>query len=437
MKLRLITICILINCSLVFGQKKSEESVVDRFLRYAKFDTQSQEDLETTPTTNHQFAFAKRLVAELKSLGLQNISLDDHCFVFATLPSNLPKDQAKEIPVIGLISHIDTSPAVSGKDVHPVIHTNYQGDDIILPNDPKQVLSVAKNPRLKDYIGDSIITADGTTLLGADDKAGVAEIMTAMQALVNNPSIKHGTVKIAFTPDEETGTGIGKFDVKKFGARYAYTIDGGTLGEINEESWNADQATVTFHGKSTHPGTAKGMMVNSMYAAADFLLQLPDSMKPETTEKREGFIHPDHGTLGVEESSIKFILRDFDESGLDNQHAILKAIRDSSLQHFPGTAIDLDIKPDYRNMKVVLDSVPFVIANAVEACKRAGVVPEIVPIRGGTDGSDLTFVGLPCPNIFTGGENFHSKLEWVPVRGMNKAVETLLNLIQIWREKNS
>ena len=437
MNLRLITIFILINFSLAFGQKKSEESVVDRFLRYAKFDTQSQEDLETTPTTKHQFAFAKQLVSELKSLGLQNISLDDHCFVFATLPSNLPKDQAKKIPVIGLISHMDTSPAVSGKDVHPVIHANYQGNDIVLPNDAAQVLAVAKNPRLKDDIGDSIITADGTTLLGADDKAGVAEIMTAIQALVNNPSVKHGTVKIAFTPDEETGTGIGKFDVKKFGARYAYTIDGGTLGEINEESWNADQATVIFHGASAHPGTAKGTMVNSMYAAADFLLQLPDSMKPETTEKREGFIHPDHGTLGIEESSIKLILRDFDVSGLENQHAVLKAIRDSSLQHFPGTKIDLDIKPDYRNMKVVLDSVPFVIANAVEACKRAGVTPEIVPIRGGTDGSDLTFMGLPCPNIFTGGENFHSKLEWIPVRGMNKAVETLLNLIQVWREKNS
>ena len=429
--------CLMVVAGGALSQKQSGESVVDRFLRYVKFDTQSKDDVTSTPTSSLEFALAKQLVKELKLLGLKDAAVDGHCFVFATLPGNLPKSRLEKTPVIGLISHMDTSPEVTDADVHPLVHTNYQGADIILPDDTSQIISVSKNPHLKDYLGGSIITAAGGTLLGADDKAGIAEIMTMLQKLKADPSIHHGTIKIAFTPDEETGSGIAKFDVKRFGARYAYTVDGDRAGQINEESWSADQATVTFKGRSAHPGSAKGIMVNAMYAAADFLLQLPDSMKPESTEGRQGFLHPDHGTLGVEESTIKLILRDFDISGLERQHAVLSAVRDSTLAHFPGVTIDLAFRKDYRNMKTVLDSVPFVTQYALEACKRAGLTPEIVPIRGGTDGSDLTFMGLPCPNIFTGGENFHSKLEWIPVQGMEKAVDVLLNLVQIWAEKSS
>ena len=423
-------------CSGTFSQKKSDESVVDRFLRYVKFDTESKDDVTATPTSTLEIALARKLVGELKALGLKDAVVDDNCFVFATLPGNLPKAELSKAPVIGLISHLDTSPEVTDAGVNPIVHSNYQGGDIVLPDDTLQVITAAKNPHLRDFVGGAIITAGGRTLLGADDKAGIAEIMTMLHALVADPSLHHGTLKIAFTPDEETGSGIAKFNVKKFGARYAYTVDGDRTGQINEESWSADQATVTIHGRSAHPGSAKGIMINSMYAAADFLLQLPDSLKPEATEGREGFLHPDHGTLGVEESTIKLILRDFDLSGLERQHDVLSAVRDSTLGHFPGVTIDLSFRKDYRNMKTVLDSVPFVTEYALEACKRAGIIPEIVPIRGGTDGSDLTFMGLPCPNIFTGGENFHSKLEWIPVDGMEKAVKVLLNLVQVWAEKS-
>ena len=433
----LVVCCMVLASAEAVSQKQPEESVVDRFLRYVKFDTQSKDDITSTPTSKLEFALAKKLVQELKALGLKDAAVDGQCFVFATLPGNLPKSQLEKIPAIGLISHLDTSPEVTDAGVHSLVHTNYQGEDIVLPDDTSQIISVAKNPHLKDYLGGSIITAGGTTLLGADDKAGIAEIMTMLHKLKDDPFIHHGTIKIAFTPDEETGSGIAKFNVKKFGARYAYTVDGDRTGQINVESWSADQATVTLKGRSAHPGSAKGVMVNSMYAAADFLLQLPDSMKPESTEGRQGFLHPDHGTLGVEESTIKLILRDFDVSGLERQHAVLAAVRDSTLAHFPGVSIDLTFRKDYRNMKTVLDSVPFVTQYALEACRRAGLNPEIVPIRGGTDGSDLTFMGLPCPNIFTGGENFHSKLEWIPVQGMEKAVDVLLNLVQIWVEKNS
>ncbi len=412
-----------------------DETVVSRFLRYAKIDTQSREDADGTPSTDKQFTLARLLVAELKDLGLSDAAVDEHCFVYATLRSNLPEDQAIKIPVIGLISHMDTSPEVSGAGVNPVLHRDYQGEEIILPNDTTRRLSVSRNPHLKDAIGSDLITADGRTLLGADDKAGIAEIMTALQVMVRDPAIKHGTVAIAFTPDEETGTGIALFNLKKFGARYAYTVDGGPTGEINEESWNAETATITFRGKNTHPGTAKGIMVNSMYAAAEFLREIPERMKPEMTEKREGFIHPDRGSLGVEESRLTVILRNFEK--LDAERALLASIRDSTVRLFPGTSIDLTFTPGYSNMKTVLDSVPFVVDYAVEACRRAGVSPAVVPVRGGTDGSDLSAMGLPCPNIFTGGDNFHGKLEWVSVRGMDRSVQVLLNLIEIWREKNS
>jgi tripeptide aminopeptidase len=414
-----------------------KESVVDRFLRYVKIDTQSKEDVDSIPSTQKQFNLARLLVEELKALGLTDARVDAHCYVYATLPSNLPSEQANKVPTIGLLSHMDTSPAVSGEHVYPIVHKNYQGGDIVLPKDNTQVISVKDNPRLLDNIGSEIITADGTTLLGADDKAGIAEILTVLQTLVHNPSLKHGTIKIAFTPDEEVGKGADAFDVKGFGAQYAYTVDGGQTGEISNETWNADQATITVQGKSTHPGTAKGVMVNSLYAMADFVSRFPDDMKPETTEGRVGFLHPYTGTLETEESKIKVLLRDFDLEGLERQKKILYSMKDETLKKFPNVKIDIDIKESYRNMRLVLDKYQFVTEYALEACKRSGVTPIFKPIRGGTDGARLTFKGLPCANIFTGGENFHGKLEWIPVRGMEKAVETVLNLIQIWVEKNS
>lgn len=438
MKLSKYSILFWVSCFAIINPAKAyspHESVVDRLLRYVKIDTQSKEDVDSTPTTAGQFTLARMIVEELKGMGIQDARLDKHCFVYATLPAT-SDSLARRTAVIGLIAHMDTSPSESGANVHPVIHHNYQGGDIVLPADTTQVITVKKNPDLLKNTGSDILTSDGATLLGADDKAGCAEIMTLLQTLLEDRSIGHGTVKIAFTPDEETGSGIGKFDVKNFGARYAYTIDGGFTGEICNNTWNADQATVTVHGVSTHPGTAKGVMVNSVYAMSDFILRLPSDMRPETTEKQEGFLHPYAGALDVETSTLKILLRDFELSGLARQKKILDEIREATLKKYPEVKIDLDVKPSYRNMKLVLDSIPFVTEYAMEAAKRAGVKPDLTPSRGGTDGSDLTFMGLPCPNIFTGGENFHGKLEWIPVKGMEETVKTLVELVKIWSEKS-
>ncbi len=425
----------ILSVTIVYSQPQ-KKSVVDRFLNYVKFDTQSKEDVDTIPSTRKQFDLARVLVTELKELGLSDARVDDHCYVYATLPSNLPAEGAQKVPVIGLISHMDTSPAVSGAGVNPVIHKNYQGGDIVLPNDKTQVITVDKNLKLKECIGSDIITADGTTLLGSDDKTGCAEIMTALQTLINTPSLKHGTIAVAFTPDEEVGNGAEKFDIKGFGAKYAYTVDGEFTGSINTETWNADEATVVVHGKSTHPGTAKGMMVNSLYAMSDFLLRFPIDMRPETTEKRVGFLHPFTGTLETEESRVKILLRDFDLSGLERQRKILGDMKTATLAKYPEVKIDLDIKEKYRNMKLELDKFPQVTEYAFEASRRAGVTPELIAVRGGTDGAVLTYKGLPCPNLYTGGQNFHGKLEWVSVRGMEATVTTIVNLLQIWTEKN-
>ena len=412
------------------------ETVVQRLLRYVTFDTQSKEDVDSIPSTRKQFELANLLVTELRELGLADARVDAHCYVYATLPTNLPPSKAKNVPMIGLISHMDTSPAVSGANVNAVVHKNYQGGDIRLTGDTTQVLTVKQNPQLAENIGGDIITTDGTTLLGADDKAGIAEIMTALQTLIHNPRLQHGTIKVAFTPDEEVGAGADKFDVKGYGAEYAYTIDGGTTGEISNETWNANTATVTVQGKSTHPGTAKGLMVNSLYAMADFISRFPDGMKPETTEKREGFLHPYDGRLETEQSRIKVLLRDFDVGGLEKQEQILYRMRDETLKKFPGVKIDVKIDENYRNMRLILEKYPQVTEYAMEAARRAGVTPFLKPIRGGTDGSVLTYKGLPTPNVFTGGENYHGKLEWASVRGMEKAVDTILNLVQIWVEKS-
>lgn len=414
--------------------KPPTEPVLDRFLRYVKIDTQSQEDQSTTPSTRKQLNLANLLAKELTTLGAENVRVSEFGIVYATVPGNLA-DNSK-VPVVGFIAHMDTSPAVSGENVNAIIHKNYQGGDITLPKDPTQVITVEKNPVLKTLIGDDIITADGTTLLGSDDKSGVAELMTMIDILRQNPQIKHGTLAIAFTPDEEVGTGIEKFDVKGFGAKVAYTVDGGELGEISDETWSARTATITFQGKSTHPGSARGIMVNAMYAIADYLNRFPHDMLPETTEGRVGFVHPYAGVIDVESSNLKILLRDFDISGLDAKEKLLRDMVAQTAAKFKDVKITIDVKENYKNMKEVLKNYPELTNNASEAARRAGLKPFMKPIRGGTDGARLTFRGLPTPNLFTGGGNFHGKLEFNSRRGLEKSTETLVHLVQIFAEKS-
>jgi tripeptide aminopeptidase len=410
------------------------EPVLERFLRYVKIDTQSQEDQTTTPSTRKQLNLANLLAKELTTLGAENVRVSEFGIVYATLPGNLP-DNSK-VPVVGFIAHMDTSPAVSGENVNAVIHKNYQGGDIVLPKDTNQVITVAKNPVLKTLIGDDIITADGTTLLGSDDKSGVAEIMTMLDTFKQNPQLKRGTIAIAFTPDEEVGTGIEKFDVNGFGAKVAYTVDGGELGEISEETWSARTATVTFQGLSTHPGSAKGIMVNAMYALGDYLSRFPKDMLPETTEGRVGFVHPYAGTADVEQSSVRILLRDFDLSGLDAKEKMLRDMVAQTAAKFPQVKVTINVKENYKNMKEVLKNFPELTKNAMDAAQRAGLKPFLKPIRGGTDGARLTFRNLPTPNLFTGGGNFHGKLEFNSRRGLEKSTETLIHLVQIFAEKS-
>jgi tripeptide aminopeptidase len=416
--------------------KPPSESVLDRFLRYVKIDTQSAEDAGKVPSTDKQLNLARLLEKELKMLGAENVRISEFGIVYAMIPGNLP-DNSK-VPTIGFIAHMDTSPAVSGANVNPIIHRNYQGGDIVLPNDNTQVITVSQNPDLKNLIGDDIITADGTTLLGSDDKAGIAEIMTMIDIFRQNPQLKRGNIAIAFTPDEEVGGGIDKFDIKGWGAKFAYTVDGEQLGDISNETWSARTATLIFRGKSTHPGTAKGIMVNSMYAAGDFLSrfyrEIPN--RPETTEGREGFLHPYIANLDVETSTIKILLRDFDISGLAKQEDAVKRLIAETEKEFPEVKIEYSSALGYLNMKEVLKDYPQLTDYAIEAARRAGIKAELRPIRGGTDGSRLTAMGLPTPNLFTGGHNFHGKLEWNSRRGLEKSTETLVNLVQIWVEKS-
>src|SRR5688500_6283356 len=428
-------LAVILTASTFAQTKPPSESAMDRFLRYVKIDTQSAEDAGKVPSTDKQLGMARLLETELKVLGVQDVRVSEFGIVYGMVPGNLP-DNSK-VPTIGFIAHMDTSPAVSGANVNAIIHKNYQGGDIVLPNDKTQVITVAQNPDLKNLIGDDIITADGTTLLGSDDKAGIAEIMTMIDTLKQNPNIKHGNVAIAFTPDEEVGGPMDKFDIKGWGAKFAYTVDGEQLGDISNETWSARTATVTFRGKSTHPGTAKGILVNSSFAAGDFLANFPKAVpnRPETTEGREGFLHPYVGNLDIETSTIKILLRDFDISGLAAQEETVKKLISETQKRYPDVKIEYKSELGYLNMKEVLKDYPQLTDYAIEASKRAGITAELRPIRGGTDGSRLTALGLPTPNLFTGGHNFHGKLEFNSRKGIEKSTETLVNLVQIWAEK--
>ncbi len=409
------------------------EPVVSRFLRYVQIDTQSAEDPTTTPSTDTQWTLIRLLGEELRRIGAANVRTSDHGMVYASVPATV----SAPVPAIGFIAHVDTSPATTGANVKPVIHANYRGGDITLPGDPTQVITVGQNPKLAGLIGDDIITTDGTTLLGSDDKAGVAAIMTLVDTLVRNPDIPHGPIAVAFTPDEENGSGIDKFDVAEFGAKFAYTVDGGGLGDISDETWSARLATVTFRGRNVHPGTAKGVMVNSIYPFAHFLSHMPGDMLPETTEARIGFVHPYLGTADVETSAVKVLLRDFEMSGLDAKERLIRELAAAAAAAFPGATAEVEVKENYKNMKEVLKHHSELVENAMEAARRAGVDPYLEPIRGGTDGSRLTFRGLPCPNLFTGGYNFHGKLEFNSRRGLEKTTETLVHLVQIFAERSA
>lgn len=412
-----------------------KETVLDRLLRYVKIDTQSDPHSETVPTTKKQFDLGNLLIEELKTFGIKNVSIDDKCYVYATLPSNLPNGET--CPKVGFIAHLDTSPDTSGKDVKPNIIENYQGGDIILSGDTSVIIKddSIENPKLKDCIGHTIVTTDGTTLLGADDKSGIAAILTMVDTLLSNPKIKHGDIGIAFTPDEEVGKGADHFDVKKFACEYAYTIDGEMPGEINKETFSANSATIITKGRDIHPGFAKDIMVNSMRAIADIIALLPKNMAPETTTDRQAYIHPYNLTGTISESKLDILLRDFDTSGLDVQKKVLEDIIKKVEKNYPKTKFELTVKEFYRNMLEKLEENPKGLNYLFEACEKAGTKPFWNPIRGGTDGSRLTFMGLPCPNLYTGGQNFHSKTEWLSVNALEKSVETILNIIEIWSVK--
>jgi tripeptide aminopeptidase len=409
-----------------------KHGVTERFLRYVVIDTQSDSDSPTCPSTEKQKDLGRLLAAELKAMGLADAHLDEHGYVYATIPANT----AKKVPVICFCSHMDTSPDCTGANVKPQIVRDYRGGDIVLPADPTQIIRTAEHPALAGQIGHDIITSDGTTLLGADNKAGVAEIMDAAQFLLDHPEIKHGTIKILFTPDEEIGRGVDKADLKKLGADFAYTMDGETAGHIEDETFSADGASIIIEGVSTHPGFAKGKMEHAIKIAAAIVDRLPkDTCSPETTEGREGFLHPVGISGALEKARIDFIVRDFTEDGLKQKEALLEGIVRDVMKGYPRSTYKFEVKRQYRNMKQVIDRHPEIVEYAIEAIRRAGLTPVKESIRGGTDGSRLSFMGLPCPNIFAGEHAFHSRLEWVSRQDMEKAVQTIVHLAMIWEER--
>ncbi len=407
-------------------------TVAERFLRYVQVDTQSDPQSVTFPSTEKQKELSKLLAEELQAMGLTDAHVDEWGYVYATIPANTDK----KVPVICFCSHVDTAPDCSGTGIKPIIHKNYQGQDIVLPDDTTQVLSPHDYPYLLQKKGDDIITASGTTLLASDDKSGVAIIMDLANYLVNNPGIKHGAIRVLFTPDEEVGRGTEKVDLKKLGAQFGYTLDGGEAGSLEDETFSADAVEVVIQGVIAHPGYAKDKMVNSMKLAGKILDALPkDRLSPESTEGRRGFIHPVRISGIAEKCEIDFIIRDFETPGLTKKEDFLRTLVEEALRSYPQASFTFKVKEQYRNMKEVLDLHPQVVAYAKEAIERSGLTVKMESIRGGTDGSRLSFMGLPCPNIFTGMQAIHSKLEHISIQDMEKAVDTLVHLVQIWEEK--
>ena len=407
------------------------DTVTDRFLRYVVLDTQSDAKSSTTPSTAKQKDLGRLLVAELLAIGLADAHLDANGYVYATVPAN----SDKPVPVICFCSHMDTAPDFTGTNVKPQLIRSYAGGDITLVGDPQQVIRVQDHPVLADQIGNDIITTDGTTLLGADDKAGIAEIITAAQFLVENADIKHGTIKLLFTPDEEIGRGADKVDFQKLGAHFGYTVDGETAGHIEDETFSADGVEIAIQGVAIHPGFAEGKMENAIKIAGHIVARLPKDVAPETTSGRQGFVHPTGVTGSMEKATISLIVRDFTDEGLSAKEDMLEALVKTVMAEFPGSSCSLKVKKQYRNMKVVLDRHPEIVENALEAVRRAGMEPVRGSIRGGTDGSRLSFMGLPCANIFAGGHAFHSPLEWISRQDMERAVTTLVELAKIWEER--
>jgi tripeptide aminopeptidase len=415
------------------SQPKYETRCVERFLQYVTVDTQSNEASETFPSTEGQWTLLRRLEQELLELGLDEVTLDSHGYLFATIPATSEKS---DVPVIGFLAHVDTSPEMSGAGVKPIVHQSYDGGDLVLPDADDLRIRADEHPHLEEQIGNDIITASGTTLLGADNKAGVAEIVSAAAWLVAHPELPHGKIRIGFTPDEEIGQGTRHFDVEAFGARYAYTMDGETLGQVEAETFAADAMTLTFHGFNTHPGFAKGRMVNAIKIAADFVGRLPkDGLSPETTEGYEGYVHPYVVEAGVESTAVKFLIRDFSTPGLKEKEAFLQRLAEQTVADWPRARFEIAVEESYRNMKEVLDRHPEVIENAREAIRRAGLEVREQPVRGGTDGSRLCFMGLPTPNIFAGEHSFHSRTEWISTHDMHKAVEVIIELCRVWEER--
>ena len=408
-------------------------TVTERFLRYVQIDTQSDPHSKTVPSTLKQKDLARLLVEELKSMGIHDADMDENGYVYATIPATGNADT----PVICFCSHMDTSPDCSGTGVKPIIHENYNGQDLILPDDRSIVIRKEDHPDLAKQIGNDIITASGTTLLGADNKSGVAAIMDVAKYFMENPEHKHGKIRILFTPDEEIGRGTNEVDIERLGADFGYTVDGESLGSMEDETFSADGVVIEIEGVSAHTAFAKGKMENALKIAADFLAALPkDHLSPETTEGRAGFVHPLHIEGIAEKVKIEFLIRDFRTEGLAEKENFLKKILDKTLENYPHSKADFQVHEQYRNMKEILDQHPQVVAFAEEAIKRAGLTLKKGSIRGGTDGSRLSFMGLPCPNIFAGEHAFHSKEEWVSVQDMQKSVETLIHLASIWEEKS-
>lgn len=407
------------------------DTVTDRFLRYVVIDTQSDPTSSTQPSTEKQKNLGRVLVEDLLAIGLADAHLNEHGYVYATIPSNIDKP----VPTICFCSHMDTAPDFTGTNVKPQIVRNYSGGDIQLPGDPQQIIRVSDNPELDNQIGNDIITSDGTTLLGADDKAGLAEIVTAAQFLLDNPDIKHGTIKLLFTTDEEIGRGVDKVDLAKLGAAFAYTMDGETAGHVEDETFSADGVEISIQGVAIHPGFAKDKMENAIKIAGTIVSRLPKDIAPETTAGRDGFIHPTGVTGSMEKASLGFIIRDFNDEGLTTKEIMLEAIVKDVMAGYPGSSYTFKVKQQYRNMKTILDRHPEIVDYAMEAVRRAGMTPVRGSIRGGTDGSRLSFMGLPCANIFAGGHAFHSPLEWISRQDMEKAVKTIVELSKIWAER--